>query len=152
MGIREASTIELDWPVKGYRVTRTAHAVPGAAGFLMSKPDLKALGAAINLETDSMYLKRLDMTMPLNETAAGNYEIDFLNREKGVQRQTRASEARVQSVAGRGAAPTFQQGQVGARRPGGRRGSCSPRHESRPWRRGRGSGKVSVWTRRQAGM
>eukprot|EP00959_Pyramimonas_sp_CCMP1952_P313544 6562897-Pyramimonas_sp.AAC.1 len=54
--------VELDWLIKGYQVTFVVHAVPGAAGFLMSKPDLKDLGAAIDHETDSLYLKKLDIT------------------------------------------------------------------------------------------
>ncbi|CAK0868212.1 unnamed protein product [Prorocentrum cordatum] len=79
--------VELDWTVKGYTVTFVVHVVQGPAGFLMSEPDLKALGAKIDLETDTMYPKKLDLTIPLNETAAGHYEIDLMNKEKRSHRQ-----------------------------------------------------------------
>ncbi|CAK0804773.1 unnamed protein product [Prorocentrum cordatum] len=65
--------VELYWVVWVCRVTFGVHVVP--AGFLMSKPDLKAQGAAIDRETDSMCLKRFHMPMPLKETAAGRCEI-----------------------------------------------------------------------------
>ena len=103
-----AGAVELDWVIKNYIVTFVVYVVPGSAGFLMSKPDLKALGAAIDLETDSMYLKRLDIKIPLNETVAGHYEIDFLNREKRTRRQMHESAVRVQSVAEGSGASTFQ--------------------------------------------
>ena len=99
--------VELDWTIKDYLVTFVVYVVPGSAGFLMSKPDLKALGAVINLETDSMYLKRLNVTIPLNETVAGYYEIDFLNRPKRTRRQVHASAVRVQSEAENEGPPTF---------------------------------------------
>ncbi|CAK0792131.1 unnamed protein product, partial [Prorocentrum cordatum] len=79
--------VELDWEIKNFIVTFVVYVVPGSAGFLMSKPDMKALGAALDLETDSLYLKRLGLTIPLSETVAGHYEIDFLNREKKVKRR-----------------------------------------------------------------
>ena len=44
-------TVDLDSVVMGYRhVAFVVRVVPGAAGFLMSKPDVKALGAAIDLD------------------------------------------------------------------------------------------------------
>eukprot|EP00959_Pyramimonas_sp_CCMP1952_P378785 7934567-Pyramimonas_sp.AAC.1 len=59
---------------------------------------MKALGAALDLETDSLYLKRLGLTIPMSETVAGHYEIDFLNREKKAKRQVHASSVRVRDV------------------------------------------------------
>ncbi|CAK0862474.1 unnamed protein product [Prorocentrum cordatum] len=90
--------VELDWEIKNFIVTFVVYVVPGSAGFLMSKPDMKALGAALDLETDSLYLKRLGLTIPMSETVAGHYEIDFLNREKKVKRQAHTSSVRVRDV------------------------------------------------------
>ena len=109
---------ELDWLVKGHLVTFVVYVVPGVAVFLMSKPDLKALGEAIDLEMGSTYQTRLDLTVPLSETVAGHYEIAFLTWERKTRRQIHASEARAQSAAeAKATQPVFQQGRVGAHRP-----------------------------------
>ena len=94
-GVQESiRAVEFDWPVEGRPVTFAVYVEPGAAGPLMSKPDLKALGGAVDLEMGSRFLQRPDLTMPLNKMAAGHYEIDFLNRERKTRRQIHASEAR----------------------------------------------------------
>ncbi|CAK0906071.1 unnamed protein product, partial [Prorocentrum cordatum] len=52
-----------------HAVICAAQAAPGPAGSLMGKPNLKALGARIDFETDSARLTQLDLAIPRNETA-----------------------------------------------------------------------------------
>ena len=53
------------------------HVVPGNSGLLLSKRDMKDLGAVIDMGRNKMYLERIGKTVSLSETAAGHYELDL---------------------------------------------------------------------------
>ena len=77
--------VELPWRLKNKIITFIVHVVPGNSGLLLSRPDLKSLGARMDLARDELYLKELDETVPMMETPAGHYEIDLLGRGDAVK-------------------------------------------------------------------
>ena len=59
-----------------------AHIVLRNSGLLLSRSDLKALGATIDLRSEQMHLENLRVTLKLFTTPAGHDEIDLLNRTR----------------------------------------------------------------------
>ena len=57
-----------------------AHVVPGNSGQLLSRSNLKAVGATIDLRNDQL---QLENPLELSTNPAGHYEIDLLNRTSG---------------------------------------------------------------------
>ena len=56
-----------------------AHVVPVNSGLLLSRSEVKALGATIDLGNDQMHLENPRTTLKLSTTSAGRYEVDLLN-------------------------------------------------------------------------
>ena len=86
--------VELEWAIDKHRVAFVAHVVPGNAGLLLSRPDLRALGAILDLEKDKMHLTALNCDVEMRETPAGHCEIDLLGRPAD-QRPSRPKGQRV---------------------------------------------------------
>ena len=73
--------VELEWDV-GEKVIRfVAHVVPGNSGLLLSRSDLEALEATIDLRNDKMHFENPRTTLKLSATPAGHYEVDLLTRD-----------------------------------------------------------------------
>ena len=66
---QSSSAVELEW--RGRKLIHfVAHVVPGNSGLLLSRPDLKALGAKIDLRSDQLHLSNLTVTLKLTTTPA----------------------------------------------------------------------------------
>ena len=74
--------VELDWHTGGKMIDlfRGSCVVPGNSGVLLSRRDLKAFGAKINLKKDQLRLSNPDATLDPATPPAGHYEIDVLDR------------------------------------------------------------------------
>ena len=59
-----------------------AHVVPRNSGLLVSRSDLKTLGATIDLRNDQTHLEFPRTTLKLSTTPAGHCEVDLLNRTR----------------------------------------------------------------------
>ena len=72
--------VELEWD-EGEKVIRfVAHVVLGNSGMLLSRSDLEALGATIDLlRNEQMHLENPRTTLELSATPAGHFEVDLLN-------------------------------------------------------------------------
>ena len=75
--------VELEWDLVEKIIRFVAHVVPGNSGLLLSRSDLRALGATIDLRNDQLHLENPRTTLGLSTTPAGHYEIDLLNRTSG---------------------------------------------------------------------
>ena len=76
-GLRDSTqhpqgAVELEWDV-GDKVIRFV------AALLLSRSDLEALGATIDLRNDQMHLENPRTTLKLSATPAGHFEVDLLN-------------------------------------------------------------------------
>ena len=96
--------MELEWDL-GEKINRfVAHVVPGNSGLLLSRSDLKALGATIDLKNDQLHMENPRTTLKLPTTPAGHREIDLLNRTSEValvdSRATHGSIVKVLSKGG----------------------------------------------------
>ena len=59
--------------IRGEEILRfVAHVVPGKLELLLSRSDLKALGAMIDLRSDQLHLENLRTTLKLSTTPAGH--------------------------------------------------------------------------------
>ena len=65
----------LEWDLEEKVVPFVAHVVPGNSALLMSRSDLKEL---------QLHLDNPRTTLNVSTTSAGHYEIDLLNRAKGL--------------------------------------------------------------------
>ena len=72
--------VDLEWDLGVETISFVAHVVPGNSGLLLSRFDLKALGATIDLGNDQLHLDNPKVTLKLSTTPAGHYEIDLLHR------------------------------------------------------------------------
>ena len=70
--------VELDGDLEEKMIRFVAHVFPGNSGLLLSRADLKALGATIELKNDQLHLENPRTTLKLSTTPAGHYEIDLL--------------------------------------------------------------------------
>ena len=71
--------VELEWDVGDTVIRFVAHVVLGNSGLLLSRCDLEALGATIDLRNDQMHLENPRTTLKLSVTPAGHFEVDLLN-------------------------------------------------------------------------
>ena len=71
--------VELEWDVGDKVIRFVAQVVLGNSGLLLSRSDLEALGATIDLRNDQMHLENPRTTLKLSVTPAGHYEVDLLN-------------------------------------------------------------------------
>ena len=80
--LHSRGTEVLEWDA-GEKVIRfVAHVVIGNSGMLLSRSDLKVLGATIDLRNDQTHLENPRSTVNLSTTPAGHYEVDLLNRTR----------------------------------------------------------------------
>ena len=69
---RSTGAVELEWTVADCKATFVAHVVPGNAGLLLNRPDLKSHRGSSRLGADTLHLAKLDRTVELKETKAGH--------------------------------------------------------------------------------
>ena len=75
--------VELEWDLGEKIIRVVAHVVPGISELLLSRSDLKALGATIDLRNDQLQLENPKKILELSTNPAGHHEIDLLNRTSG---------------------------------------------------------------------
>ena len=76
--------VELEWDVGEKIIRFLAHVAPGNSG-LLSRSDLKALGATINPTNNRLHLENPRTTLNSPRLPTDYYEIDLLNRNSEVE-------------------------------------------------------------------
>jgi hypothetical protein len=79
------------------RIWLLVEVVPKATPFLLSIKAMKSLGASIDLENNTCYLKKLNRSLPLRENANGLFVIDMFDLCRSPDKPSTASAAFVAS-------------------------------------------------------
>ena len=74
--------VEMECDVGGKVIRFVAHVVLGNSRLLLSRSDLKAVGATIDLRNDQLHLENPWTPLKLSTASAGHYEVDLLNRTR----------------------------------------------------------------------
>jgi hypothetical protein len=76
-GVMSKGCVMIPW-VMGDQVREIkVHVVPGPAGLLLSKRQLKEFGAVIDMGTDTLMLNNLGVVLPMSETVGEHYSVDL---------------------------------------------------------------------------
>ena len=76
-GVLSKGSVLLPWKMGGRVHDICVHVVPGTAGLLLSKRQLKEFGAVINMSTDMLELTKLGVSIPMSETEGEHYSVDL---------------------------------------------------------------------------
>ena len=75
--LKSIRRVEVECRVGGKKVKLRTHVVKGNTPLLLSKGMMKQLGAVLDLGKDSMALQKLDITIPLDRSKSGNYQVNL---------------------------------------------------------------------------
>ena len=94
---------ELEWRMGGKTIHFGAHVAAGTSG--LSRPDLKAPSAQIDLQFGQLHLSSLHVTLNLATTPAGDYQMILLDRPRALsksnsERDVQSSKVKVSELSG----------------------------------------------------
>lgn len=75
--VMSKGSVMLPWNMGSHRPVIKVHVVPGSAGLLLSKRQLKEFGAVIDMSNDVLKLKQFGVDIPMVETIGEHYSVDL---------------------------------------------------------------------------